>query len=264
MFRKRGFVLVLLSLVMGVGAAWVANNWIQVRSQTVEASAGQSKVIVAAMTIPYGTKVTERHVKAMEFPEQAIPSGAIREIAEIDGYVSSTEVLTGEILFKSRFVEHESGSTLAALVEPDKRAITVRVDDVVGVAGFLLPGNFVDVLATRLERKTKRAVTETILRHIKVLAVDQTAKTDDSEPVVVRAVTLEMTPKQAETLVKRKEEGTIQLTLRNPLDEMVAEEKPVAVPKPKAPVRRAAPRRPSNTTVTIIRGTRVEKKKAKT
>jgi pilus assembly protein CpaB len=200
----------------------------------------------------------------MSLPEKMIPAGSIRELADVDGYVSTTEVLAGEILFKSRFVEHDSGSTLAALVEPNMRAITVRVDDVVGVAGFLLPGNFVDVLATRMERKNKRAVTETILRQIKVLAVDQTANTDENEPVVVRAVTLEMSPKQAEVLVKRKEEGTIQLTLRNPLDTMVAEEKPPAKPAPKAPVRRSAPRRPSNTTVTIIRGTRVEKQKAKT
>lgn len=263
MFRKRGLLLVMLSLALGVGAAWVANNWVQARSAATE-TAGEGQVMVAAITIPYGTKVESRHYKPMQLPERAIPSGAVRKAEQIDGYVATTEILAGEILFQGRFVEHESGSTLAALVEPNKRAVTVRVDDVVGVAGFLLPGNFVDVLATRLERKSKRAVSETILRQIKVLAVDQTAKTDDNEPVVVRAVTLEMTPAQAEVLVKRKEEGTIQLTLRNPLDTMVVEEKVEPPPAPKTvPVRRAAPR-PRDTTVTIIRGTQVEKQKAKT
>lgn len=263
MFRKRGLLLVTLSLALGVGAAWMANNWVQARSEAANSAVSETQVMVAALTIPYGTKVEGRHVRAMTLPEKAIPNGAIRTTADVEGQVSTTEILAGEILFQSRFVDHESGSTLAALVQPNMRAVTVRVDDVVGVAGFLLPGNYVDVLATRLERKTKRAVSETVLRHIKVLAVDQTAKTDDSEPVVVRAVTLEMTPPQAEVLVKRKEEGSIQLTLRNPLDTMVAEEKPVAKPAPKAPVRRRTTR-PSNTTVTIIRGTRVEKKKAKT
>jgi pilus assembly protein CpaB len=262
MFKKRGLILVVLSLTLGVGAAWVANNWVQARAE-IDGS-GQSQVMVAAITIPYGTKVAERHVHPIQLPTEAIPDGAIRDPADVEGYVATTEILAGEILFKSRFVEHESGSTLAALVEPNKRAVTVRVDDVVGVAGFLLPGNYVDVLATRLERKTKRAVSETVLRHIKVLAVDQTAKTDDNEPVVVRAVTLEMTPAQAEVLVKRKEEGTIQLTLRNPLDTMVAEKEPEVKPAPKAPVRRSAPRPPRDTTVTIIRGTRVNKEKAKT
>lgn len=264
MFRKRGLLLLALSLVLGVGAAWVANNWVQVRSEVADAATNESQVMVAAMTIPFGTKVETRHVRPMQLPAKAIPRGAIRDLAGVDGYVATTEILAGEILFESRFVEHESGSTLAALIERNKRAVTVRVDDVAGVAGFLLPGNYVDVLATRMERKTKRAVSETVLRHVKVLAVDQTAKTDDNEPVVVRAVTLEMSPAQAEVLVKRKEEGTIQLTLRNPLDMMVAEEKPVAKPAPKAPVRRSAPRRSRNTTVTIIRGTRIDKQKAKT
>ena len=262
MFRKRGLVLVMLSLAMGGGAAWVANNWVQTRSEATASDTGQAVVLAAALNIPYGTKVEARHIREMPLPEGSVPSGAILDRANVEGYVATAEILDGEILFQSRFVEHGTGSTLSALVGPNMRAVTVRVDDVIGVAGFLLPGNYVDVLATRLERRSKRAESETILRHIKVLAVDQTAQTDENEPVVVRAVTLEMTPPQAEVLVKRKEEGTIQLTLRNPLDTMVAE-KPKAAPAPK-PVKRSAPRRSNSTTVTIIRGTTVEKKKAKT
>ena len=135
---------------------------------------------------------------------------------------------------------------------------------VVGVAGFLLPGNRVDVLASRIENSTRRAITETILKNIKVLAVDQTASTDKNEPVIVRAVTLEMAPDQSEALVKAKEEGTIQLTLRNPLakEEIIVEEPP---PAPVArPVSRPAPRRaaPRDTTITIIRGTNVDTTKS--
>ena len=114
------------------------------------------------------------------------------------------------------------------------RAVTVRVDDVVGVAGFLLPGNRVDVVASRLDQRTRLATTETILTNLKVLAVDQTASTDKNEPVIVRAVTLEMTPDQSEAIVKAKEEGTIQLTLRNPNDSSVPVAK-AAEPAP-APV----------------------------
>ena len=99
------------------------------------------------------------------------------------------------------------------------RAMTVRVDDVVGVAGFLLPGNRVDVVAARKLQGSDRAITETILFDINVLAVDQTSSQDKNEPVVVRAVTLEMTPQQAEVLVRAREEGRIQLTLRNPTDD---------------------------------------------
>ena len=160
-----------------------------------------------------------------------------------------------------RFVEQGEGSTLAALVNKNMRAVTIRVDDVIGVAGFLLPGNRVDVVAARKENR--RAITETILRNIEVLAVDQQASTDDSnEPLIVRAVTLQVTPEQAETLVRGREEGSIQLTLRNPLEEeevLVVEEKK-APPKRKAVVGQA-PARPRQSTVTIIRGTNVSETK---
>jgi pilus assembly protein CpaB len=151
------------------------------------------------------------------------------------------------------------------------RALTVRVNDVIGVAGFLLPGNRVDVLSSRKDT-SRRAVTETILRNIKVLAVDQTASTEQNEPVIVRAVTLEMTPAQAEVLVKARTEGEIQLTLRNPLDQQ-PETEPEPEPEPKpatkpvvaqsaAPKSRPVSSRP--TTVTVIRGTKVDKTKTKT
>ncbi len=262
MQKKRGLLLVTLSLLMAVGAAWVANNWIQGRVQSpAAAEANDSTVLAAAIAIPYGTKLESRHVKTIRLPESAMPSGVIRDFEQVDGWIATAAILPGELLMDGRFVEHGAGSTLAALVEKEKRAITVRVDDVVGVAGFLLPGNFVDVLATRIDRGSRRAVTETVLRNVKVLAVDQTAKTDDNKPVVVRAVTLEMTPAEAEVVVKRKEEGTIQLTLRNPLDTMVAE---APKPEPKKRVVRRKPRVSTSTKVTVIRGTQVNTTKAKT
>lgn len=261
MFKRRGFFLVCLSVMMAMGAAWVANNWIQVRTTPTAGNTGdQVEIATAAITIPYGTKVDARHVKMVAMPASVAPANAFRKIEDIEGQVSKTEVLKGEILINQRFVTHDVGSTLSALVEAEKRAITVRVDDVIGVAGFLLPGNFVDVLASRVDRGSRRAVTETVLTNVKVLAVDQTVKTEENEPVIVRAVTLEVTPPQAEVLVKRKEEGTIQLTLRNPNDTKVAEIKPE--PK-KAPVRRAY-RAPTDTTITVIKGTSVNKTKAKT
>jgi len=155
------------------------------------------------------------------------------------------------------------GSTLASIVEPNKCAVTVRVDDIIGVAGFLLPGNRVDILSTRQESGNKRAITETILQDVKVLAVDQTASTDKDRPVVVRAVTLELKPSESEQLVKATTEGTLQLTLRNPLDsELVAkkeeklEEKPVEKPAAK-PVTRVIykPTSSNKTNITVIRGT---------
>lgn len=264
MFKRRGLILVVISLVMGGIAAWAANNWAQTRLGISDAESLEvDTVVAAAIDIPYGTKVESRHVKLLQLPKGTAPERAILHQESVIGTVAMNDVLRGEILMRDRFAQHEAGSTLAALVSEDMRAITVRVDDVVGVAGFLLPGNRVDVLASRLDNSTRRATTETILKNIKVLAVDQTASTDQNDPVIVRAVTLEMKPSQSEVLVKAKSEGTIQLTLRNPLaqevKETVAEAEPPPAPAPR-PIVRPAQRRPAprDLTVTVIRGTLVD------
>jgi pilus assembly protein CpaB len=187
---------------MAIGAAWSANRWIAAKAAAEEGALKGTHVVAAAMAIPYGTKVEGRHLTYVEIPDGVAPIGFFTSADDIKGRVSTTAITRGEILIKERFAKHDAGSTLAALVAQDMRAVSVRVNDVVGVAGFLLPGNRVDVLSARKEAN-RRAVTETILKNIKVLAVDQSASTDNNEPVIVRAVTLEVTPKQAETLVLR-------------------------------------------------------------
>jgi len=257
MAKRRGLILIFLSLLMAVSAAWVANTW--VKAQLISKASAEPNtqlVVAAAMAIPFTTKVEGRHLKLVEIPEGMTPAGAYTEIADVEGKVATTAIGRGEVLIAERFAEHTRGSTLAALVSENMRAISVRVNDVVGVAGFLLPGNTVDVLAARKDRN-QRATIETILTNIKVLAVDQTAATDANEPVIVRAVTLEMTPKQAEKLVKARTEGSIQLTLRNPDTEEAA-------PEPLKPVVKRPRPAPSGATVEIIRGTSVQKKKTKT
>jgi pilus assembly protein CpaB len=262
MIKRRGILMVVLSVALGLGAAWVANNWVNGRLTASAAPANTMPVVAAAIAIPFGTKVESRHLKLVEMPPGSVPDGHFDQIAEVEGQIAVQAALPGEILLKERFSEHTGGSTLSAIVSPKMRAVTVRVNDVIGVAGFLLPGNRVDVIASRM-LPDRRAVSETILRDLKVLAVDQTARTEKDEPVVVRAVTLEMEPKQAEVLVKAREEGEIQLTLRNPLEEepVKVAEAPAAAP---APVKHRAPvYRPTSSTVTIIRGTNVEKTKTR-
>lgn len=266
MAKKRAFVMVTLSLLMGVAAAWIAKNWIEGTSEQPETA--MANVVAADLAIPFGTKVEKRHLKMLEMPAEYVPPGSFDSIEAVIERVTVQPIVAGEILMQARFVDYDDGSTLAALVEKNMRAVTVRVDDVIGVAGFLLPGNRVDVLASRIEQG-RRATAETVLRNIKVLAVDQTAATEKNEPVIVRAVTLEVSPDQAEVLVKAREEGSIQLTLRNPLEEepVVADE-PEPAPAAEEPAR-PAPRRVSvpptrEFDVTIIRGTSVSEQKAST
>lgn len=248
---------------MAGGAAFVANEWVVARVMPGEAAEDDSAhVVAAAVPIPFATKVEERHVKLVEMPEGLTPDGFFKTIEEVVGKVSTTKISRGEILVTERFRAHAAGSTLAALVDEHMRAVTVRVDDVVGVAGFLLPGNTVDVLASR-KIPNQRAVTETILRNIKVLAVDQQATAEENEPVIVRAVTLEMLPKQAEALFRARTEGTIQLTLRNPMEPDYVSP-PAPVPKKQVVRRPPAKRPPPSAEVTVIRGTTVGKAKTKT
>ncbi|MGI9326591.1 MAG: Flp pilus assembly protein CpaB [Pseudomonadales bacterium] len=264
MLRRRGFMLVVVSLTLGVFAAYFANSWLNNRLlPTAHAEIASQAVVAAALAIPYGTKVESRYLKIVNLPTEAVPKNSFKSIEEIEGKVAREPIEAGELLFKSKFAEHDGGSTLAALIDPSMRAVTVRVNDVVGVAGFLLPGNRVDVLSSIVDKRTQKAKTETVLYNLKVLAVDQTTATERNDPVIVRAVTLEMTSPQSLILFKAKEEGRIQLTLRNPLDTEVAEAKPkpkAALPKPvvrKRPVSRG-------TTIQVIRGMKVDKTKTRT
>ena len=251
MAKGRTLTLVLLAGVMATGAAWVANQWVIKRSADMvqQVKVDEQIVVVATIDIPTGHKIEEQHIKLIAMPSDYVPEGTYASTDELVGMIATADIFPEDILREGRFSAHDKGSALASLIEENKRAITVRVDDVVGVGGFLLPGNHVDVLATR--KYKGRTTTKTVLQVIKVLAVDQTAKTNDNDPVIVRAVTLEVTPKQAELIVNSRNEGTIQLSLRNPNDVYVKTD----TPKPKRlRKKKVVAVKPS---ITVIRGTSV-------
>ncbi len=255
MVKRRTFTLIAIAALLALGAALAANNWALARTAiNAELRETETQVVVASVAIPYGQKIEEQHVNLAVVPKSIAPANAYTSTMEVVGRVAKLQHYAGEVLREERFAEHDEGSTLAAMIEKRKRAVTVRVNDVVGVAGFLLPGNRVDVLATRKEKKSRRAITDTVLYDIKVLAVDQTASTDKAEPVIVRAVTLEMTPPQAEILVKARDEGNIQLSLRNPLDQTLAMAPP---PVKKVAKKKTKRRRVNSRYITVIRGTNV-------
>jgi pilus assembly protein CpaB len=265
---KKGKIIgmVAVSLGLAYGAAWMANNWLQNRLAVKPTGSDTRAVLVAATQIPFGARVEAAHVKVVDLPNGAVPPGSFSNPEEAMGRIAAQTVYPGEILLQSRIVEHLGGSALAAFIDQGMRALTVRVNDVVGVAGFLLPGNRVDVVAIRRPPGGRSANSETLLQNIKVLAVDQTSSPDKNGPVVVRAVTLEVTPKQAEELAKVTEEGKVRLTLRNPLDSATvartldpATVAPPPEPKPVA-VKRVGPRVGK---VTVIRGTDVSTSKVR-
>jgi pilus assembly protein CpaB len=251
---KKGIISMLgISVVMAMGAAKVANTWVQERMGTSGNSSG-SAVVAAAVPIPFGRIIEAKDLRIMELPPEAVPSGSFKSIEEVVGRVSSQSLFAGEVVLEGRVAEHLGGSALAAVLEPGMRAISVRVDDVAGVAGFLLPGNLVDVVSSKRSGGSREVESKTILQQIKVLAVDQIASQEQDSPVIVRAVTLAVSPQQAERLFEATQEGKVQLTLRNPLDESEKKDAAEVAAQPKPRAQNPAPRH-RHIRVNVIRGT---------
>src|SRR4051812_26556883 len=147
MVRRRGPLLLMISLLLAGLAAWIANNWLAARAVAAPAPA-QEQIVVAAIDIPLGTKLEARHVALISMLPGQAPKGSFHSSADVLGKVASNSIISGEMLLAPRLADAGGGSSLASVVDQKMRAVTVRVDDVVGVAGFLLPGNRVDVIAT--------------------------------------------------------------------------------------------------------------------
>ncbi len=263
MFKKRTIVMLTFALAMGLAAAFVAKGW-AIKRLTVSNEDEGTPVVVAAMQIPFGKKLEETDLRVEMMPSHLVPSSAYTDLESLGGTVAMSTIYPNEIVMSEKVAPFGGGSALSAVIERNKRAVTVRVNDVVGVAGFLMPGNRVDVVAAKPEGNHRNYRSETLLENVKVLAVDQTASQEKDKPVIVRAVTVELSPVEAELLVEATQEGMVQLALRNPLDDSTkpkAEPEPEVVaeaPKPQPVKKRVVAR---SQRVTIIRGTDVSSSK---
>jgi pilus assembly protein CpaB len=180
-------------------------------------------VAVAAADIQAGTRLRPDLLQLAQWPAGSNPPGAYAELASLDGRVTRVALARGEPVQEARLAQAGATGGLSALVAHGKRAMTVRVNDVVGVAGFALPGNFVDILVSTQEARRAAAerevnISKLVLERILVLAVAQEAGQGDTRPRVVNAVTLEVTPAEAEQLDLARSVGQLSLVLRNQVD----------------------------------------------
>ncbi len=173
-------------------------------------------LVIAVRPLPVGLTVKAADVKVVKVPGQAFPKGAFSKPEDVlDRPVIST-ILAEEPMTDGRLAQRGSGVGLAPVIPVGMRAVTVRVNDVVGVAGFVLPGMRVDVLITGNPPGNPTMVTKTVLQNILVLSAGQTLQTDGAgKPVNAPNVTVLVTPQQAELLTLAGNEGRIQLVLRN-------------------------------------------------
>ncbi|MBA5608527.1 Flp pilus assembly protein CpaB [Duganella sp. FT3S] len=216
MKHRRAIVMLGLAVLLGLGAVLMASRWL-----LHQAAGGGNKIVVAAADVNLGQRLAPELLKLVDWPADSLPRGALRDPAKLSGRVLKSSVLRGEPLTEAKLAPAGTLGGLSALITEGKRAITVRVNDVVGVAGFALPGNFVDIIVyTQSEGGSGReqGISKIVLERILVLAVAQEVGRDETKPRVVNAVTLEVTPEQAEKLDLARSVGTLSLALRNQVD----------------------------------------------
>ena len=213
--NSRVFIMLIIALVFAGGAAWVAYRWVESQpGQKASVSMEVVPVVVAAIEIPFGTKIDKSHVKVSNFPKGSVPEAAFIDKEKVIGKIVQRKYIANEVLLEPQVKDYLGGSTLSALITEGMRAVSVRVNDVVGVAGFIAPGNKVDIIATR-----SKGSTYPLLSNVKVLAIGQLASPDQAKPAVVNSLTLELTPEEARKVVDAGRKGSLYFTLRNPLDD---------------------------------------------
>ena len=229
MRNPKAVVMLVLAVVIGLGATIVAAGWISQQGQMAS-----TRVVVAAGDIQLGSRLTSQMLKTVDWPSGSIPPGAIAKSEMLEDRVVRTSVLRGEPILEAKLAPIGTKGGLSAVIPEGKRAMTVRVNDVIGVAGFALPGNYVDiVINTQLDGAggASRQISKIVLENILVLAVAQEANRDETKPRVVNAVTLELTPEQAEKLDLARSVGSLSLVLRNQIDKDGVETRGIMKPQ---------------------------------
>src|SRR5580698_7559695 len=216
MNRTRLLMIGVLALALGfLASVYVYKN---LQSKTGSADAGV-EVIVAADDLQVGARVDEHDIRVIRIPAADLPPSAPRKRADVLGHGVIVPISKGEFILPNRLAGENAGSGLPSLIPPGMRAVSVRVNDVVAVAGFVTPGTRVDVLLTGTPGAGGEQQTTTVLQNVAVLASGHTLeRTATGEAQNTAVITLLVSPDDAQRLTLASNEGHIQLALRNPLD----------------------------------------------
>jgi len=183
-------------------------------------------VLAAAGDLKAGSRLGPKDLRPLEVSADKAPKGAFDDARALDGRVLARDVAKDAVFADDALIPLGKTAGLAAVIEPGMRAMTVRVNDVVGVAGFALPGNYVDIIVNSEERNerdaSRKSVSKIVLEKVLVLAVAQESNRDEAAPKVVNAVTLQVSPEQAEKIDLARSIGTLSLVLRNQMDQQAS------------------------------------------
>lgn len=214
MLGKNKFLLVILIagiislMVVVMSAIWL--NKIN--------SIAMVEVVVATDQLQPGSKLTVQQMGLANWPKDSIPVGAVKNTDQLVNRVPKMDIAKGEIILERMLVPISSAGSMAVQIAPGKRAFTMNVNEVAGVAGFAMPGNFVDVILNSKDQSNQE-VSKIILQKLLILAVAQDRLVDDSKPKVVNAITIEVSPLEAETLDLARSIGSLSLVLRHQNDD---------------------------------------------
>ncbi|OGW15637.1 MAG: Flp pilus assembly protein CpaB [Nitrospinae bacterium RIFCSPLOWO2_12_FULL_45_22] len=258
----RNILLLMVAVVLAAGATYLSIKWLQRQAALQKRPGLTNRVVVAEVDLVIGSKLTPNLIKAVPWPRESIPKESFNDPGQLTDRVVKTTLYAGEPVLEMKLAPKGMTGGLSAVISEDKRALTVKVSEISGVAGFTLPGRKVDILVTIEDEQKKEPITKMILQNMKVLAVDQSVDQSGDKPVVVNAVTMEVTPAETEILAMAEGEGRIGLALRNEVDQKFVPTKGVhksgLIPAIRVPatVEKVAynPPKPSPNTIEVIRG----------
>jgi pilus assembly protein CpaB len=219
--RSRIFAVLALAILAGGGLAYGTYNFMQ-NQKPMTVNTPTQAVVVAAADLQLGSELKKEDVAVVQFPAGKTPEGTFANPQEVIGRGLIVPIVKNEPILKAKLASKEAGSGLPPVIPEGMRAVSVRVNEVVGVAGYVLPGNRVDVVATASPTDQHSDTTsKVVLSNVQVLTAGTRIEQgqDQSKPVQVTVVTLLVYPDQAERLALASTEGKIQLALRNPLDQ---------------------------------------------
>lgn len=223
--RTRAFWMLGLAIIFAVAAVFLAQDWLNKRSAADARKILPTKMVVVAKTpLAFGAIIRKEHLRVIKWPAGGLPKGSFQKIDQLIKKGTNRVVLrrieANEPILKTKVSGFGGRASLSTIISTDMRAATIRVNDVNGVAGFILPGDRVDVLLTRdgtsgNKRRGNNLITDVLLQNIKVLAIDQNSNNGKEKPSVAKAVTLEVTAHQTQKLILAQRVGSLALALRN-------------------------------------------------
>lgn len=219
--RNNNLIVLVVALVLGGIAAVLARNWLANHAHLAQGEVGT--IVVASAPIAFGIELTKENTKEIPWSTAALPDGAFATKNDLLARGRRTAlalIARNEPILRSKVTAPNQAATLSSMLTSGKRAVTVRVDDVRGVAGFIQPGDLVDVVLIRTEAEStnNQSYSDIILQAAKVLAIDQITGERTDKPTVAKAVTLEVAPEDAQKILLASNIGRLSLILRQPVE----------------------------------------------